>query len=108
MIQGMWRVLIWPFVGLACGLSALSWIVRYPFADLMDERDRARIQACFGILDKKLDPHWDRWQRRWWSPHDLINLGSEWTRLDPQRAFKATCLTNMIAWGVSWFLLTLF
>jgi hypothetical protein len=32
-------------------------------------------------------PHWDRlWRER--DGHSLVNIGTEWTRLDPQRAWK--------------------
>lgn len=68
--------------------SFLSWLLRAPFPPLIDPRDRERLTQWVGVAEPEMQPHWRRYFRRWWSIHELNNIGSEWARLDPQRAFK--------------------
>ena len=49
--------------------------------------DRKRIKHFLGLAAPEMRPHW---QRLWQTPslHAYANIWTEWTRLDPQRAWK--------------------
>lgn len=63
---------------------SLDWSNR-----VMGPKDRRRWAHGLGLWAPEMLPHWRRFSRRWWDGHSLVNIGTEWTRLDPQRAFKA-------------------
>jgi hypothetical protein len=50
-------------------------------------KDRNRLAHWLGFTGLEMRPHWQRLRT---SPsfHALINIGTEWTRADPQRAYK--------------------
>jgi hypothetical protein len=85
----MLKVLLFPVALLSGAVSFASWVVRAPFKRLLDERDRERLANLVGIDGPAMADAWARVKARPWSPHEWNNIGSEWTRSDPQRAFKA-------------------
>ena len=50
-------------------------------------KDRHRLANWLGLASPEMRAHWLR-LRTVPSFHALINIGTEWTRLDPQRAYK--------------------
>ena len=63
----------------------LAMIVGSFFED--KRKDRRRLANWLGFTGPEMRPHWQR-LRGAPSFHALINIGTEWTRLDPQRAYK--------------------
>jgi hypothetical protein len=72
--------------------------------------DRERVAHGWGLWSPGMSPHWwrvrDDWRRRDWRDmqHALTNLGTEWCRLDAQRAFKVMfwlmVAIALLSWGV--------
>jgi len=52
-----------------------------------DQADRRRLQDFDGLFSPEMQPHWDAFASHP-NKHYLKNIGSEWVRLDPQRAYK--------------------
>jgi hypothetical protein len=66
-------------------------------------KDWARARYGWGWWSPEMRPHWAR-ALRMEDIHAWINVGTEWHRLDPQRAFKwgldrATLLIALAVWG---------
>lgn len=52
-----------------------------------------------GLFSPEMKPHWDRlWSEP--SGHAFVNIGTEWTRLDPQRAFKVGAVVIAVLTGL--------
>jgi hypothetical protein len=49
--------------------------------------DRDRVRHVLGLFSPEMRPHWQR-LREQPSFHAYSNIWTEWTRLDPQRAWK--------------------
>ena len=83
-MRSVGRVLLIPAVYIACGYSWLTYLV-FGFPD-----DKAHMPKDFwGWLGSSMAPHWADWEARDKGVfHELKNLGSEWVRLDAQRAAK--------------------
>ena len=60
-------------------------------------RDRRAFERKFGWDDPRLAPHYARLRsrERWF--HSLVNVATEWVRLDAQRAAKL--LLDVVAWA---------
>jgi hypothetical protein len=84
-------LVLFPLAQIACAVSFLTWVLRSPFPFLRNARDHARLKNFCGITAPEMKPHWDRYLDSPWNIHELINLVSEWVRLDPQRAGKMLC-----------------
>ena len=72
----------------ACAWSAFSYI---PPWGKMPADKQSYWKNCFGFGDDELKSAW----AEYWNCsdyHHLKNIGVEWTRLAPQRAFKLTAL----------------
>jgi hypothetical protein len=83
------RIVLLPFV-IWCG--AWSW---FSYLDgTKNQQDASRVRSWWGWLSPGMDPHWgllsdptDPEYGSWF--HSTKNIGAEWARLDPQRAYKA-------------------
>jgi hypothetical protein len=53
----------------------------------LGRKDRNRLAYGFGLWSPEMLPHWSRLKSER-NGHSLVNIGTEWTRLDPQRAVK--------------------
>ena len=84
----MMRLLLFTCAQFASALSFASWVLRSPFPFLRNERDHARLKNWAGVTAPEMKPHWDRYLDSPWNIHELINVATEWVRLDPQRASK--------------------
>ena len=62
------------------------WLVKALFRDI-GQKDRARLAYGLGLWAPHMRPHWARLVRDR-NGHSLVNIGTEWTRADPQRAWK--------------------
>lgn len=81
-------LVLFPLAQLVSAFSFLTWLLRAPFPFLRNERDHARLKNFCGITSPEMQPHWDRYLDSVWNLHELINIATEWVRLDPQRASK--------------------
>ena len=66
-------------------------------------KDWDRVRHFYGWTSAAMRPHWSRALGSW-NPHDWVNVGSEWHRLDAQRAFKwgvdrFTLIVALAIWG---------
>lgn len=71
------------------------WIVQWVFGKL-GPKDRKRLANGLGLWAPEMQVHWDRLKLER-DFHSLINIGTEWTRLDPQRAFKVGVDSTVVA-----------
>lgn len=81
-------LLLFPLALLASAVSFLTWIIRAPFPFLRNERDFNRLRHWGGVTSPAMQEHWSRYLDSPWNIHELINVATEWVRLDPQRASK--------------------
>ena len=80
--------LLFPLAMIASAVSFLTWIIRAPFPRWRNPRDHARLQHWCGVTAPEMEEHWSRYLDSPWNFHELINVATEWVRLDPQRASK--------------------
>lgn len=85
------RIAIIP--ALVCA-GAWSWLTY--LMGTSDPFRKSQLADSWGYLGAGMAPHWarlaDRADPEYLSAfHSLKNIGSEWARLDPQRAYKAGC-----------------
>lgn len=67
-------------------MFTLIWVIQL-WAGLLGPKDHERLRHGLGLWGPEMQPHWERlWVLR--DGHSLVNVGTEWVRLDPQRAFK--------------------
>jgi hypothetical protein len=82
------------------GAGAFSW------GDTLEgtktEKDQGRMKYWWGWTSLEMQEHWERLADpksedygSWY--HSLKNIGSEWARLDPQRAYKALSFIVIVA-----------
>ena|SRR5210317_673942 len=86
-----------PFVWLAGAAAPFVWAWKYHVATDRD-KDALRAAAVFGwrYMADNAREAW-RADRRW---HKIMNLITEWTRLDPQRAQKVFALVAWLAFAL--------
>jgi hypothetical protein len=97
----MLRILLFPLAQIASGISFLVWLIRAPLPFLRNERDYARLKHFCGITSPQMKPHWDRYLDSPWNIHELINISTEWVRLDAQRASKLFCFNLLVIEALS-------
>ena len=98
LVRRTWgRILLAPVV-IACGFW--SWIGFFTTKNLQDQR---RFGNCWGWLDPRLEPQWALFSTSTDSAYELLkNMGSEWAKLDGQRAYKAMSFLMVIGTVVPW------
>lgn len=78
------RVVLIPVV---IAVGAFSW---FSIIDgTKNAQDKSRTFSLWGWLDSRLDSQWDLFKSNDSRYHLLKNMGSEWAKLDGQRAYKA-------------------
>lgn len=106
MFTDILSILTLPFVWLACVAGGGYWLF-FGFWFGRNAQDRARAADFFGLLAPGMAPHWQRLFGSWDIYENLKNVGSEWTRSDPQRAIKLVTLAwalSLISTGCVWYL----
>jgi hypothetical protein len=65
------------------------WLLAMALGALLPDKrpDRRRLAHWLGLAGPEMRPHWAR-LRHQPSLHALANIATEWTRADPQRAWK--------------------
>lgn len=65
------------------------WLLALLIGSLLPNKapDRRRISSWLGFTSPEMLPHWQRLREKP-SLHAFSNIWTEWTRLDPQRAWK--------------------
>lgn len=79
-------------------MFTLVWGVKALIGKL-GRKDKARLENGLGVWSPEMKPHWSRLRDTWGlDGHSLINIGTEWYRLDAQRAFKVSA--DSILWAL--------
>jgi hypothetical protein len=67
-------------------MFVLLWLIQLVFGKIEDH-DRERLRYGLGLWSPAMRPHWRDLIRRH-NGHAWVNIWTEWTRLDAQRAGK--------------------
>jgi hypothetical protein len=67
-------------------------------ASLSDNENKERLRDFDGLFAPQMQPHWQAFAEHP-TKHYLKNIGTEWVRLDPQRAYKTLSFLFVAANG---------
>lgn len=78
-------------------MFVLTWIVK-DFLGTLGPKDKKRLENGLGLWSPEMTPHWKRLaETKGLDGHSLVNIGTEWVRLDSQRAFKVGVDTTALS-----------
>lgn len=78
-------------------MFVLTWVIK-SWLGTLGPKDKKRLESGLGLWSPEMLPHWERLKKtKGLDGHSLINIGTEWVRLDAQRAFKVGADTTV--WG---------
>jgi hypothetical protein len=79
-------------------LFTAIWAIKAALGKL-GPKDRERLAHGLGLWAPDMREHWQRLREKP-NGHALINIGTEWFRKDPQRAFKVSFDSGWAVAGV--------
>jgi hypothetical protein len=73
-----------------------TWLVKKALGKL-GPKDSKRLADGLGLWSPEMQKHWDRLKEtKGLDGHSLVNIGTEWIRLDPQRALKVSLDSSLL------------